>query len=898
MADEIAGIVNEIRLQAERAASIIADRDLAAAYRSPDDLAGAILNASLLTGREGEEDDAGSVASPVSPTRSGSQAHLERMISEANAEDEAAGDPAGKALPRATTRAECWEVFKTRIAANLHVILSLSAAGGGVRARLRAYPSLHSQFYWDHFLDWSPDALVAVATLHLDKLTFALPSSGLLPAAPAPGGAAATPVPATPVPMTSIASEADDSAAEAADARLRTSLSVAACNIYLTVPVACASYNASTRRQVFVTPKSYFEWMTAFSNTWNARRNRLLTLLDRLNNGIATIESTNAFVGTLRVKLAEMQVCTVLQTRCSRRCLCDAHKSPPAPPVAIVLQPVLAQKRAEAQRLLDEVGSQRGEAEAVASRVAEEEAEVTASANTAAELAAEAKRELDVAMPALDAAVAILESLDKKDIVEMKSFNAPPPAVRTVMEAVCVLLNETADWPTAKRLLGSDKPNFIQLLQQYEKDSIDPAVLRKLVRYTTSPTMSVESMKKVSVAAAGICMWVHAIESYAKAMRELAPKQARLVAMNEALAKANEALDAKRKDLSQIQSRLSTLQKQADSVTGEKEGLEREGALSQQRMERASTLLTGLQSEGGRWRAEIARLEAEAPTLVGDIFLATASVAFAGPFSEVWRARLEKAWMRVVEVSCSAASGGCAFAVVLPLRHRRLQAFDSPLDRGSALAVPVPAAQRELLCDIPHGPATLSLRQTLGDEVREPATRSFAQWSVLYSVIAPSPPPFPQVLIRGWQALGLPKDDVSAINALLVTHGAGLHLPLGQDEAGGRRWAYCIDPQGQATRWIAAVESSTQVGGGARAPAAGAQPRAAVVRSTSDTASLSTLSASGVDIISVFSPLLPRTLEACVRNGRALIIKVGVLRGIPPHCLQQDTRSFCCRTAA
>lgn len=166
---------------------------------------------------------------------------------------------------------------------------------------------------------------------------------------------------------------------------------------------------------------------------------------------------------------------------------------------------MLAQKRAEAQKLLDEVSTRHGEAEIVANRVAVEEAEVTASALSAAELAAEAKRELDVAMPALDAAVAILEGLDKKDIVEMKSFNAPPPAVRTVMEAVCVLLNETTDWVTAKRILGSDKPNFIQTLQQYDKDNIDPAILRKLVRYTSSPTMSIESMKKVSMAVSTSC---------------------------------------------------------------------------------------------------------------------------------------------------------------------------------------------------------------------------------------------------------------------------------------------------------------------------------------------------------------------------------------------------------
>ena len=289
--DEVAAIVNEIRVQADRSATRIADREFANALESPDDLAGAVL--STTTAREGEEDESFAPARAAVPSRQQSRG-------DADDDFEHTVDPAGSALARATTRAECWEVFKTRVSANLHIVLSLSSAGGGVRARLRAYPSLQSHFYWDHFLDWSPDALVAVASLHLEKLTFALPASDF-----APQGAAK---PAKPPPANAGDSSAEESAIDAADTRLRTSLSVAACNIYLTVPVACTSYNASTRRQVFVTPKSYFEWMTAFSNTWNARRNRLLTLLDRLNNGIATIESTNSLVGSLRVQLADMQV--------------------------------------------------------------------------------------------------------------------------------------------------------------------------------------------------------------------------------------------------------------------------------------------------------------------------------------------------------------------------------------------------------------------------------------------------------------------------------------------------------------------------------------------------------------------------------------------------------------
>ena len=41
-----------------------------------------------------------------------------------------------------------------------------------------------------------------------------------------------------------------------------------------------------------------------------------------------------------------------------------------------------------------------------------------------------------------------LNSLDKKDITEVKSFANPPPAVQVVMEAVCILLNQKPDWDT------------------------------------------------------------------------------------------------------------------------------------------------------------------------------------------------------------------------------------------------------------------------------------------------------------------------------------------------------------------------------------------------------------------------------------------------------------------
>lgn len=57
-------------------------------------------------------------------------------------------------------------------------------------------------------------------------------------------------------------------------------------------------------------------------------------------------------------------------------------------------------------------------------------------------------------MPALEAAVAALDALNKADITEVRSFIAPPALVRLTMEGVCILLQEKTDWDGAKRVLG------------------------------------------------------------------------------------------------------------------------------------------------------------------------------------------------------------------------------------------------------------------------------------------------------------------------------------------------------------------------------------------------------------------------------------------------------------
>lgn len=80
---------------------------------------------------------------------------------------------------------------------------------------------------------------------------------------------------------------------------------------------------------------------------------------------------------------------------------------------------------------------------------------ITGSFTQISMLQQDAQKNLDQALPALEEAIKALNSLKRDDISEVKSFQNPPQAVQTVMNAVCLLLSEdqvcVSHYPVGKR---------------------------------------------------------------------------------------------------------------------------------------------------------------------------------------------------------------------------------------------------------------------------------------------------------------------------------------------------------------------------------------------------------------------------------------------------------------
>ncbi|KAA3670228.1 dynein heavy chain, axonemal, partial [Paragonimus westermani] len=354
-------------------------------------------------------------------------------------------------------------------------------------------------------------------------------------------------------------------------------------------------------------------------------------------------------------------------------------------------------------------------ADIVRTRVKEDEALAKQKATETQAIADDAQRDLDEAIPALEAANRALDSLDKSDISEIRVFTKPPQLVQTVMEAVCLMLGQKPDWATAKTVLGDS--NFLRRLVEYPKDEITENQLKRLKKYIDNPEFTPEVVEKTSKACKSMCMWVRALDLYARVFRTVEPKRKRLQSANAELDIVVQKLREKQAELNAVEQKIATLQAEFDVSVAEKKKLEHRLALTTARLKRAAKLTTALADEQDRWSHSVERFQIQIGNVIGDVFVSAACVAYYGAFTADYRNRLIQRWV----------------------------------ERCRELSIPVSEDP--------------SLFNVLGDAFE----------------------------LRQWNTQGLPRDQVSTDNAILVTH--------------SRRWPLMIDPQEQANRWIRSMEA-------------------------------------------------------------------------------------------
>lgn len=152
---------------------------------------------------------------------------------------------------------------------------------------------------------------------------------------------------------------------------------------------------------------------------------------------------------------------------------------------------------------------------------------------------ATAKKELDKAVPMLDAATKVLNQLDKGDFYTLKGIRLPTPAVVAGLECACIMLqikppkslpekdryqNDDANFfYAAQKNLLNDPAKFLNSMKTYDKENIPENVVKKVNAVFTAGRFTLAEAEKASNCLVGIFKWCEAMMTYHELLKTVNP---------------------------------------------------------------------------------------------------------------------------------------------------------------------------------------------------------------------------------------------------------------------------------------------------------------------------------------------------------------------------------------
>eukprot|EP00055_Hartaetosiga_balthica_P017752 m.122337 g.122337 ORF g.122337 m.122337 type:complete len:4010 (-) comp9395_c0_seq2:1066-13095(-) len=415
-----------------------------------------------------------------------------------------------------------------------------------------------------------------------------------------------------------------------------------------TVVKMCQYFDTSTRdlserffhdlhRHTYITPTSYLELVKAFKSLLQKKRDDIMKVKNQYTTGLQKLDFAASQVASMQHQLEE-------------------------------LQPKLAQAQIDNQKMMEQISKETQESAVIEETVKKDEAFVSEKTAIAQAEKAECEELLAEAVPALEAALAALNTLKKADIDVVKSMKAPPAGVKLVMEAVCVMKGikpekitdptgqkVTDYWGPSKKVLGDMK--FLESLRTYDKDNIHPKIMKEIRdNYISHEDFVPAKVAKASSAAEGLCRWVRAMEVYDRVAKVVAPKRAALIEKETEVAELTATLQRKQAELKEVRDRLQSLSDQLAEKVKEKEDLEQEVDLCGKKLDRAQKLIGGLGGEKKRWAEAAERLQAAYDNVTGDILVSSGVIAYLGPYTSVYRQEIVDEWLqecRKAKLACS-----------------------------------------------------------------------------------------------------------------------------------------------------------------------------------------------------------------------------------------------------
>ncbi|RXW18442.1 hypothetical protein EST38_g7401 [Candolleomyces aberdarensis] len=485
---------------------------------------------------------------------------------------------------------ELYRWFTQQVAKNLHVVFTMNPPENGLASRAATSPALFNRCVLDWFGDWSDQAFYQVGMEFTQTLDLDLPSYN--PPANFPIAYRALSLPPT----------------------HRTGLVNALVYVHQSLHQINQRLSRRQGRYNYVTPRHYLDFINHYVRLYTEKRDELEEQQRHLHVGLDKLKDTVTQVEDLRKSLA-------------------------------VKRSQLEAKSAEANEKLKRMVADQQEAEQKKAASIEIQAALVEQDRHIEQRRAVVMADLADAEPAVLEAQSAVSNIKRQHLQEVRTMANPPEAVKLAMESVCTILGHKIDsWRTVQGIIRRD--DFIQRIVNFDTATHMTKPLRETMKkdFVSRPSYNFETVNRASKACGPLAKWVLAQVQFSEILDRVEPLRNEVQSLEDQAETTKKQAAAIIDMIAELEAKITQYKDEYALLISETQAIKSEMERVQSKVDRSMKLLESLSSERGRWESGSRTFETEMSTIVGDVLLSAAFLAYGGFFDQHYREVMWQEW--------------------------------------------------------------------------------------------------------------------------------------------------------------------------------------------------------------------------------------------------------------
>ncbi|KAF8634008.1 hypothetical protein AX15_001182 [Amanita polypyramis BW_CC] len=485
---------------------------------------------------------------------------------------------------------ELYHWFTQQVAKNLHVVFTMNPPENGLASRAATSPALFNRCVLDWFGDWSDQAFFQVGMEFTQSLDLDLQS--YMPPLHFPIAYRGLSMP--PVHRTAVVN--------------------ALVHVHASLHQVNQRLSRRQGRYNYVTPRHYLDFINHYVRLYTEKRDELEEQQRHLHVGLDKLKDTVTQVEDLRKSLA-------------------------------IKRSQLEAKDAEANEKLKRMVADQQEAEQKKAASIQIQAALVEQDRKIEQRRSVVMADLADAEPAVLDAQAAVSNIKRQHLQEVRSMANPPEAVKLAMESVCTFLGHKIDgWRSVQGIIRRD--DFIQRIVNFDTAAQMTKQLREIMKkdFLSRPSYNFETVQRASKACGPLVKWVVAQVRFSEILDKVEPLRNEVQSLEMQAEETKKQAKAIIKMITELEAKIARYKGEYALLISETQAIKFEMERVQSKVDRSMKLLESLSSERGRWEAGSRTFDVEMSTIVGDVLLSAAFLAYGGFFDQHYREVMWQEW--------------------------------------------------------------------------------------------------------------------------------------------------------------------------------------------------------------------------------------------------------------